>query len=99
MARGSLAKESVAAKIQEAFGESYLGEFDKKIYVWANDGGERVQIAISLTCPKNMINTSEVAAAEKPFEWSSTMTPASASAQITEEEKNTLEELVKRLGL
>ena len=101
MARGSLAKESVAAKIQEAFGESYIGEFDKKIYVWANDGGERVQIAISLTCPKNMINTSEVAAADKPFEWSSSATVSTAppQTQITEEEKNTLEELVKRLGL
>ena len=48
-----------------------------------------------------MINTSEVAAADKPFEWSSSATVSTTppQTQITEEEKNTLEELVKRLGL
>lgn len=98
MARGNLAKETVAAKIKEAFGENCIGEIDKKIYVWANDGGERVQIAISLTCPKNLVGIIP-AVADKPFEWSSSATVSTAPAQITEEQKNTLKELVKRLGL
>ena len=42
-------------KLKEAFGENYIAEVDKKHYVWADDAGERVQIAISLTCPKNFI--------------------------------------------
>ena len=50
MARGSIAKQQVINKLAVAFGEDYIGEFDKKFYVWANENGERVQIAISLTC-------------------------------------------------
>ena len=46
MARGSIAKESVVKKIAAEFGADFIGEYDKKVYVWANDGGERVQIAI-----------------------------------------------------
>ena len=55
MAKGQIAKENVEKKIATAFGEDYIGNFDKKLYVWANDGGERVQIALSLTCPKTPV--------------------------------------------
>ena len=41
-ARGSVAKENIAKKLQEAFGKDYIGEFDRKYYLWGNDGGERV---------------------------------------------------------
>lgn len=41
-ARGTNAKIEVTKKIQEAFGENFVGEVDKKLYVWANDGGETV---------------------------------------------------------
>lgn len=55
MARGATAKESVEKKIIEVFGNDYVGTSDKKIYVWADDGGEKVQIAISFTCPKTFL--------------------------------------------
>ena len=32
-ARGSVAKVEVTKMIQDTFGENFLGEFDKKIYV------------------------------------------------------------------
>jgi hypothetical protein len=32
-AKGSIAKAEVTKIIQDAFGENFLGEFDKKIYV------------------------------------------------------------------
>ena len=54
-ARGTIAKEKVEKKIAECFGEDFIGLYDRKCYVWANDGGERVQIAISMTCPKTPI--------------------------------------------
>ena len=57
MAKGSEAKEYVIRKIKETFGEDFVGEQDKKIYVWGQEGGEKVQIAISLTCPKNPIGS------------------------------------------
>ncbi len=55
MAKGSVAKEKVVEKLKSAFGADYIGEFDKKVYLWADDGGERVQITISMTCHKPFI--------------------------------------------
>lgn len=52
MARGANAKIQVENIIKEAFGANFAGVADKKLYVWADDGGEKVQIAITLTCPK-----------------------------------------------
>ena len=50
--KGSVAKLFVENKIKEVFGEDFIASADKKLYVWADDGGQKVQIAISLTCPK-----------------------------------------------
>lgn len=55
MAKGNIAKAAIANKLQEVFGSDYVGEQDKKYYIWADDGDEKVQIAISMTCPKNPI--------------------------------------------
>lgn len=106
MAKGTVAKESVVKKLSTAFGENFIGEYDKKIYVWANDGGEMVQIAISLTCPKNpiQIDTSvNVENGDWDFEDDSkTVTVAisnAAPAEISEEEKSNIADLMARLGL
>lgn len=56
-AKGSKAKENVKKVIANAFGDNFVGEADKKLYVWADDGGETVQIAITMTMPKNPIGT------------------------------------------
>lgn len=64
MAKGSNAKVDVIAKLQEVFGDNFIGEVDKRVYVWANDGnGEMVQIAIAMTCPKTPVETSPAVAA------------------------------------
>ena len=57
MARGALGKDQVEKKIIKAFGADYIATIDKKIYVWSDDGGDRVQIAISMTCPKTQIES------------------------------------------
>ena len=51
MAKGTIGKQNVINKIKQAFGADYIGEYDKKIYVWTTENGERIQIALSLTCP------------------------------------------------
>lgn len=56
MARGANAKIQVENIIKEAFGENFAGIADKKLYVWADDGGEKVQIAITMTCPKTNVD-------------------------------------------
>lgn len=50
--KNDIAKSEVERRIANAFGEDFVGVQDKKIYVWADAGGERIQIAISMTAPK-----------------------------------------------
>lgn len=61
-AKGTVAKTKVIEKIKEALGADFIGEVDKKVYVWADDGGERIQVALSLTCPKVPIEIDAVPA-------------------------------------
>lgn len=105
-AKGTVAKEQITKTIKSAFGEDFIGEFDKKIYLWANDGGERVQIAISLTCPKNPIEV-DTRVADTSGDWDFSDDPkvspiavaAAEPAEITETEKQNLADLMAKLGL
>ena len=103
MAKGQVAKDLVAKKLQEVFGEDWIGEENKKYYIWANDGGEKVQIAISLTCPKNPIGTVDMSSAFGngiDFEAAPILVQTtSAPAEITQEEQDNLAEMMARLGL
>lgn len=97
MAKGAQAKINVTNKIANVFGEDWIGEVNKKLYVWADDGGERVQISIALTCPKTPID-----APDKNFvpdnDWSDDVS-APKPAMISEEEKKNIADLMERLGL
>lgn len=105
MAKGSIAKENVTKKIMAAFGADFVAEQDKKLYVWADDGGERVQIAIAMTCPKNPIEVD--ASISDGGDWDFSDTPKSAPvaitsaapAEITEEEKENIATIMAKLGL
>lgn len=105
MAKGSIAKEQVAKKIAAAFGSDFVGEFDKKLYVWAEENGEKVQIAISMTCPKIPVGNIDYSAEpgnSLNFEDMSAGPIAGGNAQsaeITDEEKKNIAELMARLGL
>lgn len=105
MAKGSNAKIAVQNKIAMAFGVDYIGEQDKKIYVWADDGGEKVQIAISMTCPKNPIATENVAP-HTDWDWGNDAVIANTATEafkpnpeITEEEKLRIADMMNRLNL
>lgn len=103
MARGSIAKEKVAEKIKAAFGADFVGEVDKKLYVWADDGGERVQIALSMTCPKVMIetvNTSELSYnTGRDFTTDDVVVVAPEKIEISDEERENVRKLMQRMGL
>ena len=95
MAKGAIAKENINARIGEAFGEDYIGVFDKKIYVWADDGGERVQIAIAMTCPKTEVAAGQSQTTTEP---ASVMPVTLNSAVTPEEEQAALEALYAKFG-
>lgn len=103
MARGSIAKEEVAEKLKAAFGADFIGEVDKKIYVWADDGGERVQIALAMTCPKVMVETvnrSELSYnAGRDFTSDDVVVVAPDKVEISEEEREDVRKLMQRMGL
>lgn len=110
MAKGQIAKDNIVAVIQTAFGEDWIGEVDKKYYVWSEENGERVQVAISLTCPKTPVAAPGNAAVARfvdaqgqamldfETEVSGSQAPAPA-AEITDEERQNIASLLQKLGL
>lgn len=101
MAKGQKAKSNVTEVIARAFGDDYVGEFDKKLYVWANDeNGERIQVSLALTCPKVFRGVEATAPTALNFEDEEDKAePAFKPAEITNEEKQTLADLMNKLGL
>lgn len=102
MAKGAEAKEYVARKLKEAFGEDYVGEVDKKYYVWSRENGQRMQIAIAMTCPKAPVG--EVPAESGDFDWEGSSVSSEPVAkhnpvEIDDNERARVAELMKKLGL
>ena len=100
MAKGALAKENVKNTIKDAFGTNFIGEYDSKLYVWADDGSGKIQVSIALTCPKVYRGIEETGSSEMNFDDDATE-PVNEfkPADITPDEQDTLEELMKKLGL
>ena len=105
MAKGQIAKDYVAAKQKEIFGADFLGEADKKIYIQAPENGEKIQIAISMTCPKTPVefaNAPVVKNGMMDFEASTVYTTATAAepiVEVTETERENIAEMMRRFGL
>lgn len=88
MAKGVLAKKVLINKIIGALSDEYVGTSDNKYYFAIPENGEKVQIAITLTCPKvgidtsgNKINPKEEAGLDFSY------TPPEVVAQTKREEK------------
>lgn len=101
-AKGAEAKRKVIDKIQTAFGADFIGEYDKKYYVWSQENGQKIQVAITLTCPKNPVGEVNLSG-NLDFTDSkenSVIAPTKFEpAQITKEEQDTIEKLMKELNL
>lgn len=104
----SQAKEAVEKQIIAAFDDAYITTQDKKIYVWADDGGEKVQIAISLTGVKNMVGATPAAPATSnlvtsdempPWEEVPAPTAAPTPTEPTQEEMDNLANMLAKFGL
>ena len=83
--RGQIAKNYIGNKIVEIFKKDFIKVEDKKIYLLVDDGENgKVQIAISMTCPKEQENTFVQSTEEDNY---------------TQEEKDEINNLLTRLGL
>ena len=105
MAKGQIAKDLVEKKIIAAFGSDYVGTADKKIYVTAMENGEKVQVAISLTCPKvpivvdNTVQIGDFNFEEPTPTVTTSATSTFTPAEISDEERKNVADLMARLGL
>ena len=96
-AKGTQAKENVKKNIIESFNKDYIGENSNKLYVWADDGGQKVQIAISLTCPKVGLNIEGNGFVDDTgLMGTYTEEPV---IEITPEEEENIQTLIKKLNL
>lgn len=104
MAKGAYAKECIFEKILNTFEGSFMYNNGKECRVPFNENGVPVQIKVALTCAKDNVNpTGEVLekSAAVPQETGEFMNfpEPHKKAQITEEEKKNVEDLMKALGL
>lgn len=100
MARGAEAKKKVIEKIKEAFGDNFIGEANNKYYVYATEAGEKIQIAISLTCPKTPVVLEGVPSFDGGFDFSAPpITKPEPVTEIKQEELDNVQALMERLGL
>ena len=100
MAKGTVAKEQIAKKMAEVFGADWIGERDKKYYLWANENGERIQIAISMTCPKTPIGEAGATTDSNVLNFEDGTTAGGETPiEITIDEKKNVVDLMARLGL
>lgn len=107
-ARGTLAKEEITQKIIEAFGQDRVILSDKKIYINTKENGEPIQVCLALTCPKTLVGetaTAAAATAKAGVDFGAFgAAPAAAPEpykvpEITSEERQTVQDLMKALGL
>lgn len=94
-------------KIIECFGQDNVILSDKKLYINTKEDGVPIQVCVALTCPKTLVG----GAASVPtsafsggldFESMGTATAAPEPfkpAEITPEERQTVQDLMKALGL
>lgn len=99
-AKGAIAKETAKKKIISAFCSDYIGEYDKKIYVWVQGAAGKEQVAISITCPKIQRGIEETLQTTMSFE-DEEIQPNNPfkPAEISLEERKTLEDLMRRVGI
>jgi hypothetical protein len=108
MAKGDIGKQQIINKIKEAFGDDFVGVVDKKVYLWTKEGGEKIQIALTLTATKTPITPDGAPAKTGSLDFGGgldfeamdggSLIP-SKQTEITEDEKNNIAELMKKLGL
>lgn len=106
--RGSQAKEWVTKKIIECFGQDQVILSDKKIYINTKEDGMPIQVCLALTCPKTMVGEAAaeaVATAQRGVDFGAFGAPTVSApepykpAEITPSERQTVQELMKSLGL
>lgn len=98
-------KEYINQKLQEVFGQDYIGTVNDKIYIWAPDGDSKMQIAISLTCPRTpieVVNTAQLNYDSEGIDFEAIgkkVLVDNNKLKFSPQEQETLDILIKKLKL
>ena len=105
-ARGTAAKDWAMNKIIECFGQDNVILSDKKLYINTKEDGMPIQVCVALTCPKTLVGEEAVAAvatAKSGVDFGAFGAPTEPEphkvAEITPEERQTVQDLMRSLGL
>lgn len=93
--KGATAKTVIIEKLKQTFGSDFVAVNDGKVYVMANDGTEKVQICISMSCPKVPFGSATETPAPTATETISNFQPA----QIDDAELDNVRKLIAEFGL
>lgn len=97
--RGAESKKIVEQKLLEVFPGAFIK--DKKVYVNFNEGGEPVQICISMTCPKTLVDSDgtfqSIPAGNNGGVDFDAYLQKKPSIDFTDSEKETIEMLLSKL--
>lgn len=107
MAKNDVAKQKVIQKIKEVYGSDFVGVFDKKAYVWSEEDGQKVQVAITLTCPKVPVGDAAPASSDSfeasfgdlDFTDKASTKLSQPQVEISADEQKNIAELLAKLGL
>jgi hypothetical protein len=101
MAKGAESKSKIIKQLLEIFPNSFLYNDGKELRIPMTEGGEMVQIKCTLTCAKECVNVGEDNATPGDFPVTNAPVTVASSEPIkpTEEEKQTVANLLRSLGL
>lgn len=100
MAKGQILKDQIEKKILAVFPEAFVQ--DKKIYINGTENGEKIQVAISMSCPKTLVDAPAKMDFETDWEFDG---PTAAPAQpqrvteISDSERANIQALMEKFGL
>lgn len=104
MAKGAAAKQNLINKILAAIpANEYVGEMGGKYYFWSMEDGQKMQVCLSMVCPKVPLENVPTMK-DGGYDFSdgaepTLATPVTKPAEITDEERANINKLMKELGL
>lgn len=99
MAKGAEAKQIVTKKILEAFDGAF--EYGKELRIPMTEGGEQVQIKVTLTCAKENVacGADNAIPGDFPTPFKEVTPERTEPVAPTSEEKAAVAEMLRKLGL
>lgn len=104
MAKGSIAKSEVYSKVMGMFPGSFMYNDGKELRINMEEDGEPIQIKLVLTVAKTPVSNGDdnalpgAAVASNDTSVASEVT-TSVPAQVSDEEKQSVQDLMSKLGL